>query len=111
VGSKPRPKGYGGKAELLVRVLIQKNHPVLFGTKTEVFECHAFFASLPNRQLEVMADRPDRVWVEQCNAEAQEGGSWRADLSCGSCIGSAERKCTSEAAGWVVPWSAYCSGN
>ena len=24
---------------------------------------HAFFASIPNRQLDVMADRPDRVWV------------------------------------------------
>lgn len=24
---------------------------------------HAFFASLPNRQLDVIADRPDRVWV------------------------------------------------
>jgi hypothetical protein len=43
------------KLSSLSGVLIHKNHPVLFRTKTEVFECHAFFASLPNRQLEVMS--------------------------------------------------------
>ena len=36
----------------------------------------AFFASIPNRQLDVLADAPDRVWVGDVTY-LRIGGSWR----------------------------------
>ena len=37
---------------------------------------HAFFASIPNRQLGVIADRADRVWVGDITY-LKVGGQWR----------------------------------
>ena len=37
---------------------------------------HAFFASIPNRQLDVIADRADRVWVGDITY-LKLGGQWR----------------------------------
>jgi putative transposase len=37
---------------------------------------HAFFASIPNRQLEVLANEPNRVWVGDITY-LRVGGAWR----------------------------------
>lgn len=37
---------------------------------------HAFFASIPNRQLDIIADRADRVWVGDITY-LKVGGQWR----------------------------------
>ena len=37
---------------------------------------HAFFASIPNRQLDVIADRADRVWVGDITY-LKVGEQWR----------------------------------
>ena len=59
---------------------------------------HAFFASIPNRQLDVIADRADRVWVGDITylKVGGSGGIWQlssTSIRVGSSVGvSAETK-------------------
>ena len=53
---------------------------------------HAFFASIPNRQLDVIADRADRVWVGDITylKVGGSGGIWRlssTSIRVGSSVG------------------------
>jgi hypothetical protein len=56
------------KLRSLSGVLIQKNHPVLFRTKTEVFECHGSSGEGPVMGLE------RRDWVIWLNCLSTSDG-------------------------------------